>query len=152
MIDLIVELSRYAFIILIAMYTFLSFSVLRKKNQEEINHGWKVQNLITFLIHLLAFGVIFIQTWQIRILIFYLLQVFLLQAVLVRAEAYARSALQWLMDEGLASAVNVTAENPVQGVLSLKVSITRTSPSVVQRVTEDWQINITENNITMGAA
>ena len=68
-----------------------------------------------------------------------------LQAVLVRAEAYARSALQWLMDEGL-------AENPVQGVLSLKVSITRTSPSVVQRVTEDWQINITENNITMGAA
>ena len=83
MIDLIVELSRYAFIILIAMYTFLSFSVLRKKNQEEINHGWKVQNLITFLIHLLAFGVIFIQTWQIRILIFYLLQFFLLQAVLV---------------------------------------------------------------------
>lgn len=75
-----------------------------------------------------------------------------LQAVLVRAEAYARSALQWLMDEGLASAVNVTAENPVQGVLSLKVSITRTSPSVVQRVTEDWQINITENKITMGAA
>ena len=80
---MIVELSRYAFIILIAMYTFLSFSVLRKKNQEEINHGWKVQNLITFLIHLLAFGVIFIQTWQIRILIFYLLQFFLLQAVLV---------------------------------------------------------------------
>ena len=83
MISLIVELSRYVFIILIAMYTFLCFSVLRKKNQEEINHGWKVQNLITFLIHFLAFGVIFIQSWQVEILVFYLLQLFLLQAVLV---------------------------------------------------------------------
>ena len=83
MINLIVELSRYVFILFIAMYTFLCYSVLRKKNQEEINHGWRVQNLLTFLIHLLAFGVIFIQTWQVEVLIFYLLQFFLLQAVLV---------------------------------------------------------------------
>lgn len=74
-----------------------------------------------------------------------------MEAVLVRAESYARSALQWLMDEGLAGAVNVTAENPVQSTLALTVSITRASPSVVQRTTEVWQINITENNITMGA-
>ena len=74
-----------------------------------------------------------------------------LESVLVQAEAYARSALQWLIDEGLAGAVNVTAENPVQGTLALTVSITRASPSVVQRTTEVWQINITENNITMGA-
>ena len=83
MIDLIVELSRYGFVILIALYTFLCFSVLRKKDQNEVNHGWKVQNLLTFLIHLLAFAVIFIQTWQVDIVIFYLLQFFLLQAVLV---------------------------------------------------------------------
>ena len=75
-----------------------------------------------------------------------------LESVLVQAEAYARSALQWLIDEGLAGAVSVTAENPAQGTLVLTVSITRSSPSVVQRVTDVWQINITENNITMGAA
>lgn len=74
-----------------------------------------------------------------------------LEAVLVRAEVYARSALQWLIDEGLAGAVDVAAENPAQGVLGLRVSITRTSPSVVQRVTEVWQVNISENSITMGA-
>ena len=73
-----------------------------------------------------------------------------LESVLVQAEAYARSALQWLIDEGLAGAVNVTAENPVQGTLTLTVSITRSSPSVVQRVTDVWQINITENTITLG--
>lgn len=74
-----------------------------------------------------------------------------LESVLVQAEAYARSALQWLIDEGLAGAVSVTAESPVQGTLVLTVSITRSSPSVVQRVTDVWQINITENSITLGA-
>ena len=73
-----------------------------------------------------------------------------LESVLVQAEAYARSALQWLIDEGLAGAVNVTAENPVQGTLTLTVSITRSSPSVVQRVTDVWQSNIIENTITLG--
>lgn len=75
-----------------------------------------------------------------------------LESVLVRAEAYARSALQWLIDEGLASAVEVTAENPSQGVLGLRISIARTSPSVVQRVVDVWQVNISENSITMEAA
>ena len=72
-----------------------------------------------------------------------------LESVLVQAEAYARSALQWLINEGLASAVSVAAENPVQGMLVLKVSVTRSSPSVVQRVTDAWLINITETDVTM---
>ncbi len=83
MTNLIVELSKYALIILIAMYTFLCFSVLKKKQQEEINYGWKLQNLLTFFIHLLAYVVMYLQTEEIQILIFYLFQFFLLQAVLV---------------------------------------------------------------------
>ena len=47
MTNLIVELSKFAFIILIALYTLLSFSVLKKKNQGEINYGWKMQNLLS---------------------------------------------------------------------------------------------------------
>lgn len=83
MMNLTIELANYAFVILIALYTSLCFSVLRKKNQEDVNHGWKVQNLLTFLIHLLAFAVLFIQTLQVKVLIFYVFQFFLLQAVLV---------------------------------------------------------------------
>ena len=83
MMNLTIELANYAFVILIALYTSLCFSVLKKKNQEDVNHGWKVQNLLTFLIHLLAFAVLFIQTLQVKVLIFYVFQFFLLQAVLV---------------------------------------------------------------------
>lgn len=83
MTSLIVELSKFVFILFIAMYTFLSFSVLRKKNQEEINHGWRVQNLLTVLIQVLACVVLLAQTeqeGQEKLLLFFLFQIVLLQA------------------------------------------------------------------------
>ena len=83
MTNLIVELSKFAFIILIALYTLLSFSVLKKKNQGEMKYGWKLQNLLMFFFHLLAYVVLYLQTEQVKILVFYLFQLFLLQAVLV---------------------------------------------------------------------
>ena len=86
MTNLIVELSKFAFIILIAVYTLLSFSVLKKKNQGEINYGWKMQNLLMFFIHLLAYVVMYLQTEEIKLLIFYLFQLFLLQAVIVMTQ------------------------------------------------------------------
>lgn len=86
MTNLIVELSKFAFIILIAMYTLLSFSVLKKKNQGESSYGFKLQNLLMFFIHLLAYVVMYLQTEQIKLLIFYLFQLFLLQAVVVMTQ------------------------------------------------------------------
>jgi len=74
--NLIVDLSKYAFIILIAMYTMQCFLVLRKKNQDEIQFGFRFQNLLMLFIHLLAFVVMYIQTEKLHILIFYLLQFF----------------------------------------------------------------------------
>lgn len=83
MTNLIVELSKFAFIILIALYTLLSFSVLKKRNAGELKYGWKLQNLLMFFFHLLAYVVLYLQTEQVKILVFYLFQLFLLQAVLV---------------------------------------------------------------------
>lgn len=83
MTNLIVELSKFAFIILIALYTLSSFSVLKKKNPGEMKYGWKLQNLLMFFFHLLAYVVLYLQTEQVKILVFYLFQLFLLQAVLV---------------------------------------------------------------------
>ncbi len=83
MIFLITDLSKYAFILLMALYTFLSYSVLTKKKQEEVRHGFRLQILLLFLIHLLAFAVLYIQTEEWKLVIFYVFQFFLLQAVLV---------------------------------------------------------------------
>jgi phage gp46-like protein len=52
-------------------------------------------------------------------------------AVLSRAELYAREALQWLVDDGVARGVSVVAEAAGE-VLALSVSITRSTKPVVQ--------------------
>lgn len=43
---------------------------------------------------------------------------------LARARAYAIEALQWLIDDGVATAVDVTAEWVRHGVLALRVAVT----------------------------
>lgn len=53
-----------------------------------------------------------------------------LQEVLVRAEQYSREALQWLIDDGVARAVSVSAEIVRSGVLGLAVEITRAGKAV----------------------
>lgn len=47
-----------------------------------------------------------------------------LSSVLLRAEQYAAEALQWLSDDELVSAVAITATNPAQSVLQLRIDIT----------------------------
>ena len=55
-----------------------------------------------------------------------------LPQVLRRAEEYAREALQWLVDDGVARAVEVSAEAPSQGLLALQVSVVRSAQPVAR--------------------
>lgn len=53
-------------------------------------------------------------------------------AVLARAREYALEALQWLIDDGIARAVNVEAEVVRNGVLGLRIEIVRSDAPVAQ--------------------
>ena len=55
-----------------------------------------------------------------------------LPSVLARAREYALEALQWLIDDGIARAVNVTAEVVRSGVLGLSIEIVRSDKPVAQ--------------------
>lgn len=55
-----------------------------------------------------------------------------LGAVLVKDRAYALEALQWLIDDGVASAVDVVVSNPRAGVRALSVAITRPNKPVAR--------------------
>lgn len=57
--------------------------------------------------------------------------------VLRRAKDYAQEALQWLIDDGIASAVAVTPANPRQGLLDLHIVI-----SLVDGDTEQMTLTI----------
>ena len=55
-----------------------------------------------------------------------------LPSVLIRAREYAEEALDWLVKDGIAKAVNVTAEIVRMGVLGLVVQIQRADGPVVK--------------------
>jgi phage gp46-like protein len=55
-----------------------------------------------------------------------------LTSVVERAREYALEALQWLVEDGVARTVNVTAEIVRQGVLGLSVEIVRSDKAVAQ--------------------
>lgn len=66
------EVSKYLMIILFALYTFECFSVFGKKNTKEKREAiFRRQNIWMILLHLDAFLVLFDETENIKILIFY---------------------------------------------------------------------------------
>jgi phage gp46-like protein len=57
-----------------------------------------------------------------------------------RAEAYAREALQWLLDDGIAESIEVEAETVQRGWLGLLVTIRRPGGGTVeQRYDYAWE-------------
>lgn len=75
-----------------------------------------------------------------------------MDSVAAAAEGYARQALQWLVDDGIAGAVDVTASNSTPGVISLAVSITRADPELVKRVTTCWTVTVSGETVTIQEA
>lgn len=62
-----------------------------------------------------------------------------LNQVLIRAREYAAEALQWLIDDGVAEAVEIDAYIPVRGVLRLGVIIERAGGG---RWQQQWEYQI----------
>lgn len=70
------EISKYLMIVLFAIYTFLGFAVFRRKNNKERRENiFRRQNLLMILIHLDAFLVLYDETRNPAVLLFYGAQV-----------------------------------------------------------------------------
>lgn len=83
MVNVIVELSKYIMIILMAVYTFSCFSVFAQVYEEDKKWILIRQNVLMFLIQFIAYMVMYLQTDEKKLVLFYLAQVVLLIAVLV---------------------------------------------------------------------
>lgn len=74
MAELLTSMAKYAFIILIVFYTYFSFAALRGKNQNGHRAALELQGMIMFLIHLIAYALIFINTKDTNVLMLYAAQ------------------------------------------------------------------------------
>ena len=81
MVHLIVELSKYALIILFSVYTYECFAVFRNISERKQEKKFKRQARILYAIHFTAYLVIFAVTEDTYTFIFYLAQIILLVVV-----------------------------------------------------------------------
>lgn len=83
MTNLIIQVSKYLIIVLMALYTFQCYTVFQKKDEEAKEYLFLRQNMLMFFIHFVAFTVLYLEKAENTILLFYAAQVIYLAAVLV---------------------------------------------------------------------
>ena len=83
MLNIIVELSKYVMILIITMYTFTCFSIFGFQDPDKKKGMLRNQNVLMFMIHIIAFLVMYLETNDIRLLAFYLMQVVLFGATIL---------------------------------------------------------------------
>ncbi len=83
MINLIIQVSKYLIIILMALYTLQSYTVFGKRDEDAKRYLFLRQNILMFFMHFAAFAVLYLQSFEFDLLIFYGAQVIYFAAVLV---------------------------------------------------------------------
>lgn len=83
MINLIVQFSRYAILILMAIYTMQSYIVFQKRDEDDKEFLYLRQNLMMFMIHVIAFLILYLETDDQNLFFFYGAQFIYLAATLV---------------------------------------------------------------------
>lgn len=83
MANIIVECAKYLMIILITMYTYECFTVFGYADGDKKRRILRNQNKLMFMIHFLAFAGMYFKIGEIKILIFYAVQVVLLLAIIL---------------------------------------------------------------------
>ena len=83
LVNIIVEVSKYLMIILMTVYTYLCFSIFGFSDPDRKQRLLRKQNVLMFAIQLVAYMVMYLQTEDIRMLGFYLMQVVLFGATIL---------------------------------------------------------------------
>ena len=91
MINIIVELSKYMIIVLMAVYTFSCFSVFIQEHVKKEKHILIRQNVLMFLIQFLAYLVMYLKTKEPKLVFFYLAQlIFMIAAIALYSIIYPK--------------------------------------------------------------
>ena len=91
--NLIIHLSKYLVVFLMILYTLYSFLVFTYSDYRRQDSAYRGQTVLTFMIHLVCFAVLYAAEPRREMLIFYALQViFLIAALILYTTLYPRIA------------------------------------------------------------
>ncbi len=146
MVNVIIEVSKYLMILLIAGYTYLNFSYFRFHEEWRQNRVCGRQNAAMFLMHFLAYVILFLKSEDERMILFYLAQVVFFACYIWLYRMFYRNVSRILVNNmcillcvGFIMLSRLSFEKAVRQFLIVAVAalITWIIPFVIDRV---WQL------------
>ncbi|MGN0160497.1 MAG: FtsW/RodA/SpoVE family cell cycle protein [Lachnospiraceae bacterium] len=101
MFKVFIDISRYLFVLLMAIYMIMTFRIFAIKDESERTLKCIQQNILMFFIHFLAFAILFINEWNINVIVLYLVQFFCLLLYLVAFHFIYRNGNMLLLNNML---------------------------------------------------
>lgn len=98
MFKVFIDLSKYIFAFLICIYTFMTFRIFAIKDESDRALKCIQQNILMFVIHFLAFAILFISEWNLNITILYLFQALFLFIYIVLFHAIYKNGNMLLLN------------------------------------------------------
>lgn len=98
MLNLLTQISKYLLVILTAVYAMKCFTVFRRKYDFDRGSVYTTQNVLMFMIHFICYMLIYLNTKDVKILIFYGAQVVLFAATLILYGIIYRRASRLLVN------------------------------------------------------
>ena len=146
MTNVIIEVSKYMLIFLMAVYTYLNFSYFRFHDVWEQNRTCARQNVMMFFIHLIAYAILFLKSEDERVVLFYLAQLVFFTAYIGLYRLFYRNMSRLLVNNmcmllcvGFIMLTRLSFDKAIRQFLIVAVSalITWIIPFIMDRV---WQL------------
>lgn len=118
---LIVELSKYLLIIMMICYVFCNFYYFSKKTERGRNYVVNLQIFFMLFIHFLGFLILYLNTENIQMLLFYAMQLaFFVAYLFIYPEIYRRANRQLVVNSALLMAVGLIMQTRLEGELAFR--------------------------------
>ena len=146
MTNLIVEISRYLIILLIAIYTYYNFRFFSMKNEEDRNYACSRQLVCMFMLHFLANLLIVLNTKSEELILFYGMQVLFFVCYLSLSKFFYKKISRLLLNNicmllgtGFIILTRLNPDRAMRQFLIVVVSavVTWIIPFIIDRV---WQL------------
>ena len=98
MVNVIIEVSKYLMILLMAVYTYLNFSYFRFHEERKQRRVCRRQNTAMFVLHFLANLILYLKSGDERVVLFYLAQVIFLAAYIGLYQLFYRNLTRILVN------------------------------------------------------
>lgn len=147
MVNVIIEVSKYLMILLIAVYTWLNFSYFRFHEERRQNRICGRQNAAMFLMHFVAYVILYLKSEDERVVLFYLAQLIFFAAYIGLYRLFYRNMSRILVNNmcmllcvGFIILTRLSFDRAVRQFLIVAVSalVTWIIPFIMDRV---WQLS-----------